>query len=348
MRKVLVTGAGGFLGGWTVESFQLAGLPVRAGIRRWNSAVRLARRAPEIVLCDVLSRESLRAALSGCDAVVHCAAGNEQVTVEGTRNVLATACEMQVRRIVHLSSVAVYGKAAGLNDETHERRSRGNAYAKQKIAAEQTCEDHVARGAPVVLLRPSIIYGPFSKVWTVSFARRLASHKWGTFGRYGNGKCNLVYVTDVVQAIYRALTAENGVGEAFNINGREIISWNDYFTRFNEALGFPPLRPIDTRRIVVKARLLSPVREIGRFALSRFGNSITRAYSKSPLAARYMKSTESSLKLTPTPEQLKLYGIDAEYPIDKARHQLGYEPMVEIAQGLESCVSWLRHHELLF
>jgi nucleoside-diphosphate-sugar epimerase len=176
----------------------------------------------------------------------------------------------------------------------------------------------------------------------------LTSKKWGTFGRYGEGTCNLVYVTDVVQAIYRALTAENGVGDAFNINGGEIITWNDYFVRFNEVLGLPPLRAIDARSIAVKARLLSPVREVGRFALSRFGSSLTRIHSKSPLAARYMKSTESSLKLTPTPEQLKLYGVEAEYVIDKARHQLGYEPKVGISQGLDCCARWLRHHELLY
>jgi nucleoside-diphosphate-sugar epimerase len=75
---------------------------------------------------------------------------------------------------------------------------------------------------------------------------------------------------------------------------------------------------------------------------------MTKVYTKSALAAKYLKATETSLKLTPTPEQLKLYGVDVEYLIDKAKNELGYAPQVSAARGLELSVSWLRHHGLLF
>ncbi len=348
MGKVLVTGAAGFLGGWVVESFQLAGFSVRAGIRRWNSAIRLARRPTEIVACDVTSPEQLRQALEGCDAVVHCAVGDDFVTVQGTRNVLQAAHELRLRRVIHLSSVAVYGKAPGAIDETHARRSRGNPYAKRKIEAEQVCEEFIDRGTPVVILRPTIIYGPFSEAWTVSFAKRLHSGKWGTFGKDGEGTCNLVYVTDVVQAIHRALISDNVEGEIFNVNGGDLITWNEYFVRFNEVLGGDPLPELNTWQIALKARLLSPVRGVGKFALARFNNALTKIHTKSPFASKYMKLTETSLKLTPTSEQLKLYRVDVEYLIDKARNRLGYEPQVNAAQGLEFSESWLRQHGILY
>ncbi len=348
MQRVMVTGAGGFLGGWTVECLLLSGIPVRAGIRRWNSAVRLARRTAEVVCCDVLSTGDLRAALDGCDAVVHCAVGDDEVTVQGTRNVLATARELGLRRVVHISSIAVYGKAPGQIDETCARRSRGNPYARRKIMAEEVCDEFIERGAPVVVLRPTIIYGPFSYTWTVSFAKRLCSGKWGTFGRQGEGKCNLVYVTDVVQAIYRALVSENATGKTYNVNGDDILTWNDYFVKFNAALGQEPLVSLKAWPIALKAHILSPVRACGRYALSHFGSSVTKAYTKSALAAKYLKATETSLKLTPTPEQLKLYGVDVEYLIDKARNELGYAPQVNVARGLEFSASWLRHQGLLF
>ena len=67
--------------------------------------------------------------------------GNDEVTVAGTQNVLATAHEMGLRRVVHLSSAGVYGNAAGIVDEKIARTRRGSAYAKRKIAAEQICED---------------------------------------------------------------------------------------------------------------------------------------------------------------------------------------------------------------
>ncbi len=286
--------------------------------------------------------------MKGCDAVVHCAVGNDTVTIVGTRNVLSVAHELNLRRVIHLSSVAVYGSTAGVFDETCPHSPRGNAYAKRKVAAERICEEFIDLGTPVVILRPTIIYGPFSYAWTVSFANRIWSGRWGTFGRSGEGICNLVYVTDVVQAIYRALHEEAAVGETFNINGEEIISWNAYFQRFNEALGRQSLPTLNTWPVVIRSRLLSPVRAVGRFALNRFHGTLMNLHTKSALIARYMKITEYSLKLTPTLDQLKLYGLRVEYSIDKARQRIQYAPQVNVSQGLDLTVAWLRHHELLF
>jgi nucleoside-diphosphate-sugar epimerase len=301
-----------------------------------------------MVPCDVLSPEQLRSAMQGCHAVVHCAVGNEQVTVSGTRNVLQAAREAGLQRVVHVSSVAVYGAATGEIQEDLPRVPGRNAYARQKSAAEDVCLESMAAGTPVVVLRPTIIYGPFSYTWTVSFAHRLWSGHWGTFGAAGEGLCNLVYVTDVVQAIFRALHREDAVGQTFNVNGNEIISWNDYFRQFNAALGRPPLPQLRTWPIAVRSRLLAPVRVAGRFALTHCNNALMKLNSRSSLAARYMKLTESSLKLTPTSDQLKLYGTDVRYSIDKARDRLGYEPRVGVSRGLEFSAAWLRQHGLLF
>jgi nucleoside-diphosphate-sugar epimerase len=340
--KVLVTGASGFLGGWVVECFDLNGWPVRAGIRSWNSAVRLARRELDIVPCDILSIPQLRAALQDCSAVVHCAVGNERVTVEGTRNVMTVAADLKIARVVHLSSVAVYGAAVGNVTEKTPRTPSGNWYAKSKVAAEEICEDFIRRGVPISMLRPSIVYGPFSYTWTTSFATRIASGRWGTLGKAGDGTCNLVYVTDVVQAIVRALHAPAAIGETFNVNGGDSLTWNEYFVRMNQALGYPPLRSLKPWRMAVKSRLLTPVRAAGRLALGRFRSAIMKLHAKSPLAAQTMRLTESSLKLTPTPDQLKLFGQRVEYSIDKAKQTLGYAPQVDVAQGVDFSVAWLR------
>lgn len=347
MKKILVTGAGGFLGGWIVESFLLAGVPVRAGIRSWNGAVRLARRSAEMAICDVLSPRQLLDAMQGCAAVVHCAVGDDRVTVEGTRNVLSAAHRLGLKRVVHISSVAVYGKANGLLRESQARRSQGDPYARRKIAAERVCEEFAARGLPVVILRPSLVYGPFSQIWTVSFARRLHSGKWGTFGGRGEGTCNLVYVTDVVQAVERALRSENAPGETFHVNGADLITWNEYFERFNHALGGEPLPRLATWPMALKARLLSPVRRVGRYVLTRHASAVGRIHGGSPVAARSMRFTEQALQLTPASEQMKLYGVEVEYAIDKARKMLGYAPRVQVSQGLSFCASWLRRQGLV-
>ena len=91
-RSVLVTGAGGFIGGRVVEALHLTGgTRVRAGVRRWASAARIGRFPVELAHCDVMESDSLANALTGVSAVVHCAVGDREVTVEGTRNLLEAA-----------------------------------------------------------------------------------------------------------------------------------------------------------------------------------------------------------------------------------------------------------------
>ena len=74
----------------------------------------------------------------------------------------------------------------------------GGEYGDSKIDAEKLCFEYLAKGVPITILRPSIIYGPFSNTWVVRTAQRLQSGNWGVFDKYGNGICNLIYVDDLV------------------------------------------------------------------------------------------------------------------------------------------------------
>src|SRR5256885_16351546 len=106
-RPILIIGAGGFIGGRVVEMLQgLLGIPVRASVRRWSSAVRIGRLPVEIVLCDMTDADQVRRAMDGVGAVVHCAYGNPAAFVDGTGTVLQSARAAVVDRVVHLSTMA--------------------------------------------------------------------------------------------------------------------------------------------------------------------------------------------------------------------------------------------------
>src|SRR3990170_1568647 len=128
-NHVFITGAGGFIGGRLAEVLHCSGWPaVCAGVRRWSSAARVGRLPIDIVRCDVTDAKQVHAALDGVSAVVHCAAGSRDVTVDGTRNMLEAAFAHGVERFVHVSTIDVYGNSLGEVYEDSPYRYTGSQY----------------------------------------------------------------------------------------------------------------------------------------------------------------------------------------------------------------------------
>ena len=309
---VLVTGAGGFMGGHLASWLrQDPACTVIAATRDGRDGSRRL---------DLRDFAGLRSGLAGVGAVVHCAVGDRAVTVDGTRALLAAAAAQGVRRFVHISSVAVYGGATGaVTEGTPLAQATGQGYAAWKVAAEQACLAQT--GMEVVRLRPAIVYGPGSQLWVARLAERIGSGRWGTFGRAGEGLCNLVHVTDVAAAIVAALTTPGAGGSAFNVNGAECVTWNEWFSRMAQALAAPRLRPVAP--VALRARVLAslPIKAAARL--------------RPGLAARWLLGA-------PARSELALFALRATYPIAAAQAALGWSPQIGIDQGLAGCVAWLR------
>jgi nucleoside-diphosphate-sugar epimerase len=346
--RIFVTGAGGFIGGWVVESLYLNGFRnIRAGVHRWSTAARIGRFPVEIVHADITDAAQVAAAMKGIDVVIHCAYGAQSATVKGTELLLEEAARQHVKRFVHLSTIDVYGGATGEIAESTPCLMTDNEYGNTKIEAENHCWRHIEqKTVPVVILRPTIVYGPFCKLWIAKFAERLQSGKWGTFANVGNGTCNLVYVHDLIQAIYRSIDSDRGLGQAFNINGKEMVTWNEYFTRFNDALGLPPLGEIAAGNVQMRSRIMAPAKVMARYMMSAYGESITNLYRNNALARKMMKSTEQRMKVTPGAQELKMYGLRVHYSIAQAESVLGYKPAFDVTRGLTTSVQWLEHETM--
>lgn len=345
---ILVTGAGGFIGGRVVEVLHsLAPHSVRASVRKWSSAARIGRLPVEIVLCDVTDARQVRTAVEGARAVVHCAYGDRQTTVEGTRTVLQAALEEGVDRVVHLSTMEVYGDVEGEIEEDMPLRKSGWTYRDSKVEAELVCRDYLDRGLPISVLRPTIVYGPFSRNWTVNFAERLVSGARFPAAKDCRGTCNLLYVDDLVGAILLALRQTAAVGEAFNVNGEDRLTWWQYITELNEALGLSALNGGGRIARRVRAIAMAPVRAFAREALRRFDEPIMALYRRSPLAQRAMRGAERTIRGTPSPGEYRLFMRDVYLPADKARTLLGYRSLFPAREGIALSARWLRHHGFL-
>ena len=184
-RLVLVTGAGGFIGSHLAEALVDAGARVRAlvhynalGSNGWLDDSP-QRADMEIIAGDICDRESVRHAVEGCATVFHLAAligipysyaapaSYVRTNIEGTLNILQTARELEVERIVHTSTSEVYGTARYTPiDEAHPLQAQ-SPYAASKIGADKIAESfHLCFGLPVVTVRP------VQHVWTTPVGPR--------------------------------------------------------------------------------------------------------------------------------------------------------------------------------
>jgi predicted dehydrogenase/nucleoside-diphosphate-sugar epimerase len=344
----LVTGATGFIGGRIVEILHMSKeRNVRAGIRQWSSAARLGRFPVDIVMMDLMEKQDIEKALEGVTEIIHCAKGPGKVNAEGTRNLLEVAFEKGIKRFVHLSTAEVYGDVSGDIDENFPFQFTGNEYNKTKIEAEQVCWEYHEKGLPLTVVRPSIVYGPFCQNWSIHFAKMFLKGEWGIYESYGEGKCNLIYVDDLVAAILSILDNEDAVGHAFNIIGPEVISWNQYFDRFNASMGLPPLKKIEYSQARIKTNMMQPVRLLGSIVKKRFFGPVKKVAETFVLADRMMRFVEHSLKTTPGPDELKLFNKKAIFVVGKAKNILRFEPLNNVDSGLNKTIEWMRGQGIL-
>jgi nucleoside-diphosphate-sugar epimerase len=344
-RRILVTGAGGFIGARLVEVLHCAGgWQVVAGVRRWPTAARVARFGVELAPCDIRSPEQVARALTGVTHLVHCAVtGDDRATiVEGTRVLMEGALKAGIAKVVHLSTVDVYGRPEGEVVEERPAAVTGRVYGDSKIEAERAVQALAARGLPVSLLRPTLVHGPFGATFTVAYAQRLQASPWLVPAAAAQGTCNLVYVDDLVGAIIAALQARTAPGETFNINGPERPSWNDYFRALNGALGLPPLTYAEPAQARFAQKAMEPVRVVAKAALKRLKPQIMAVYQRSELARRFMKAAEARVRNTPNANELEAFGRRVSFSSAKAQRLLGYQPRFPMTEALALTAAWLR------
>jgi nucleoside-diphosphate-sugar epimerase len=314
--RVLVLGADGFIGGQLVAALAAGNwaTPIAAGrrLRATSADDRVAR-----LRFDATDQAALAHALQGADAVVNCISGSGP-TIESSARALLAAAASQPRppRVVHMSSMAVYGATSGLVSESAPLRGE-DAYALAKIAAEADCR----RYPQAVVLRPGIVYGPRSRQWTERIGRWLLQRRVGDLGAAGDGYCNLVYVDDVVSAIAQCLRLPGVAGLAFNLAMAQPPSWNDYFIAFARQLGAVPVARIGRRRLKLETRLLAPPLKIAEILLS-----------KARLAS-------ISLPEAIPPSLLRLWQQDMRLDVARAEQllQLRWTPL---ADGLAQAARW--------
>jgi nucleoside-diphosphate-sugar epimerase len=323
MSKVAVTGATGFLGRALIRALVERGAQIVALTRPTSDRRPLDDLAIQWVEGDVLDAESLVELTRDAEWLVHAAgmlgqAGVPEsryhdLHVTGTDNVLAAAGHC--RRILFVSSPGVLGPIAGPPADELAPLAPSNAYERSKAAAEGVVQEHVTKGAPVIIGRPEFVYGPGDH------------HVLGLFravqqGRFfyiagGRHHCHPTFIDDAVDGLVRCLI-DGAPGEIYHIAGPQPVTFRQLGESMADALGVA--RPwLSVPRVAAW---------LGALVLEGAG----KVSGRTPPLSR---------------SGVAFFSEDRQFSWAKAAAKLGYQPQVDLATGVGLTVNWYRQQGLL-
>ncbi len=271
MAKVLVTGAGGFIGSHLTEELVRRGKEVRAFVRYNSRDERgLLEEVPgdvleqvEVVPGDLKDGDGVKKAVKGCSQVFHLGAliaipysyvhplNFVQTNVLGTANLLNACLEWgRVDRIVHTSTSEVYGTAQyGPIDEKHPLQAQ-SPYSASKIAADKLAESYfLTFDLPVAVIRPFNTFGPRQSLRAV-IPTILSQALEGKKIRLGNTKPrrDFLYVMDTVRGFIEVAGCDKAVGKVVNVGAGKDISIGELAEMIRSLIGNPGELDIEGRR----------------------------------------------------------------------------------------------------
>jgi nucleoside-diphosphate-sugar epimerase len=328
--KVLVTGATGFTGGHLAQYLADRGDEVRALVRQKSrarfDASPLARR---VTACDgdLMDGEAVRRAVEGVQVVYHIAATYREagqpdsayraINVEGTRHVLEAAKAAGVTRVVHCSTGGVHGHISNPPANEDAPFNPGDVYQETKLAAEQLAREFgTANGLDVVVARPIGIYGPGDRRFLTMF-RGLAR---GRFPLIGDGTpfYHLTFIDDLVEGFRLCGTVPAAKGRTYILAGPRYTTLEQLVQMVAKELGVAPPRvhlpvwPFWTAGLLCEM-VCVPLRV------------------EPPIFRR----------------RVDFYTKSRAFDTTRARKELGFNPKVDLEEGIRRTARWYRSEGLL-
>jgi nucleoside-diphosphate-sugar epimerase len=324
----VVTGATGLLGSHVAEQLVARGERVRAIVRLGSDTDFLRQLGVDLRPGDLRDPGSLPPVVAGADVVYHCAArvgdwGSwrdfQADVIDTTRNLVAACRAGGIGRLLHVSSVAVYGhpppRQRITEDEPLGQRLRLlDHYCRAKRLAEDAVRE---AGLAATIVRPSWIFGPRDRNSLPRFVRALRGGWVKVQGR-GDNLLNIVQATDVAEGAIRAGNHPAAVGQAYHLCSEGEITQRDFLDTLTDALGLPRVdRHVSAAQAYLGGLLGDVVPRLCR-------------WDRPAYVSRY---------------SVGLMARPVTYRIGKARQQLGWQPRTDPREGIRRAVAWFQEHQ---
>jgi dihydroflavonol-4-reductase len=313
IKKILLTGADGFLGSNLSRELLDRGYTVRAFVEHQSSASTLDGLALEISRGDLLSLPDLKNAVTGCSYIIHTAANTSiwpsrsaivrRINIEGTRNIIAVAEDCHIEKMVFVGTANSFGPGSK-NDPGDESRPYMGAgykldYMDSKYQAQQEVLAAVReKGLPAVLVNPTFMIGPYdSKPGTGAMILAIAGNKVPGYTRGGR---NYIHVRDAAIGIANAL--EKGVVGENYILGNMNLTYKEAFETIADTIGakrpgiyLPPALSIMYSYLATILGQLTGIRPNVTLSMARISND--DHYFSAEKAKRYLDLPQTDIKV---------------------------------------------------
>ncbi len=352
--KILVTGASGFIGKRLIE--KLSGddrFLLTALVRDDSKAHQFRTHGVHTIVADLSRWAATDRAVEGQHTVINLAHDFRQSQKNNLQSFthLFEACTKHgIGHFIQVSSIVVYDDwpVGNLSEESSFGRP-GNEYKNTKVAIEKLLQRSSKKGLlHTSILQPTIVYGPFSWLWTDHIVEKLLN---GTvvLPAGEDGVCNAVYIDDVVDALVLAATHRGRSGEKYIISGPNPPSWCEFFESHNQYLGTDSIEYIDVAVLTaersgltgkMKNMLANPLGLAQWKPVQKVLNRIQillgdKGIENLKSLVRSLKKSSGPIVYYPDAGELELYCARGICRIDKAKRLLGYEPRMDFKAGFE-------------
>jgi len=323
-KKILVTGANGFIGSHLINELARTGNTV-IGIDLHHTKDRHSCTPHNIkeVSGDFRNIDLIRALLKDVDVVFHLASAHLQISlpeseyweinVHSLRRFMMLAYQSGVKRFVHISSTGVYGNLETwpANEETPCRPQ--NIYGETKMAGETEVKKYYEdTNFPIVILRPSWVYGPGCPR-TMKIYRTLRNGHFVMIGS-GNNLRHPVYIKDILSAFILAMKSESAVGETIIIGGNQTMTTAEVIESFCKVMDLSKPKKLPLY--------------LGKIIASIFEIAFSLAGKEPPISKR----------------SLEFFQTNNSFNINKAKRLLGFQPSFSFEEGLKESKTWLERN----
>lgn len=320
--RVFVTGGRGFVGAAVVRRLLASATPISLLTRQPRALPPDVAGHVDVAAGGFTDREVIQRRLAGCGTIVNCARSDDptpqsrhEIDAAGTTSLLDAARAAGVRRFVQFSTISVYPiLARGRIDESMPYGQSADAYSvgKRQIEAQVLARHSEFE---VVVLQPANIYGAGG--WWSRGLIELMRKGRVIMVNGGDGIANLVHVDDVAAAVELAVTGRGVSGGRYLLTDGQPRPWREYFEALERILGHRATVSMSIDEAKTYSHRLRNASLAGRAA-----RAVVRAV------------TRQSPIFPMDDDVIDRFASKAVFVIDRARHELGYVPRVDLATGL--------------